>query len=149
MKIIVFRIQRLSAIAQTLSSRSLCNKSMLFLLRFRCVCQVAPFHTSFASLANTPGPSTTLRSTIRVSVRIARLSFHIAPSTRPSFFPPPMWTNLLENPNSSWVNLRGTWLSNVLIVVVLKVAFSILPGVTPEISWTLTNLTYNIVRLAL
>ncbi len=56
-----------------------------------------------------------------------------------------MWSNKLDNPNSSWANLRGTWISNVLIVVVLKVAFSILPGVTPEISWTLTNLTYNIV----
>ena len=63
--------------------------------------------------------------------------------------PPPskqqMWTNKLENPNSSWLSLRGTWLTNVLIAMVLKVAFTILPGVTPEISWTLTNLTYNIV----
>lgn len=58
-----------------------------------------------------------------------------------------MWTNKLENPNSTWLSLRGTWLTNILIAMVLKVAFSILPGVTPEISWTLTNLTYNIVRM--
>jgi hypothetical protein len=49
------------------------------------------------------------------------------------------------NPNTSWLSLRGTWLTNVLIVVVLKVAFSLVPGMTPEVSWTLTNLTYNIV----
>lgn len=58
-----------------------------------------------------------------------------------------MWSNKLENPNSTWLSLRGTWLTNILIAMVLKIAFSILPGVTPEISWTLTNLTYNIVRL--
>lgn len=57
-----------------------------------------------------------------------------------------MWSNKLENPNSSWLSLRGTWLTNVLIAMVLKVAFSILPGVSAEISWTLTNLTYNIVN---
>lgn len=60
-----------------------------------------------------------------------------------------MWTNKLENPNSTWLSLRGTWLTNVLIAMVLKVAFSILPGVSPEISWTLTNLTYNIVSLSI
>lgn len=49
------------------------------------------------------------------------------------------------NPNSSWLSLRGTWLTNVLIVVVLKIAFSLVPGITTEVSWTLTNLTYNIV----
>lgn len=52
----------------------------------------------------------------------------------------------MENPNSTWLSLRGTWLTNILIAAVLKIAFSILPGVTPEISWTLTNLTYNIVK---
>ena len=57
-----------------------------------------------------------------------------------------MWSNKLENPNSTWLSLRGTWLTNILIAMVLKIAFSILPGVTPEISWTLTNLTYNIVK---
>jgi hypothetical protein len=56
-----------------------------------------------------------------------------------------MLSNKLENPNSTWVSLRGTWITNILIVVVVKLAFSIIPGVTPEISWTLTNLTYNIV----
>lgn len=49
------------------------------------------------------------------------------------------------NPNTTWLNFRGTWLTNILIVVVLKVAFSLVPGITCEVSWTLTNLTYNIV----
>lgn len=52
----------------------------------------------------------------------------------------------VTNPNSSWLNLRGTWLTNVLIVVAIKLAFSLVPGVTTEASWTLTNLTYNIVH---
>lgn len=49
------------------------------------------------------------------------------------------------NPNASWLTLRGTWLTNVLIVVVLKLTFSLVPGMTSNVSWTLTNLTYNIV----
>lgn len=53
---------------------------------------------------------------------------------------------LPNNPNANWLNFRGTWLTNVLIVVVLKLAFSLVPGMTAEIGWTLTNLTYNIVR---
>lgn len=49
------------------------------------------------------------------------------------------------NPNTSWLSLRGTWLTNVLIVVALKLAFGLVPGINNEVSWTLTNLTYNIV----
>jgi hypothetical protein len=57
-----------------------------------------------------------------------------------------MWTNKIENPNSSWLNLRGAWYTNLIITIVLKIAFSTLPGVSTEVSWTLTNLTYNIVN---
>lgn len=51
----------------------------------------------------------------------------------------------LTNPNADWLNFRGTWITNVLIVVALKVLFTCVPGMTTESSWTLTNLTYNIV----
>lgn len=52
-----------------------------------------------------------------------------------------------SNPNTTWLNLRGTWLTNVLLVVAFLFVFSLLPGMTRELSWTLTNVTYNIVRL--
>lgn len=45
------------------------------------------------------------------------------------------------------LNLRGTWLAHIIIVVALKVIFSSVPGISPEASWTLTNVTYNLVYL--
>lgn len=53
----------------------------------------------------------------------------------------------LNNPNAEWLNFRGTWVTNVLLVVALKVLFTCVPRMTAEMSWTLTNLTYNIVSL--
>ena len=50
-----------------------------------------------------------------------------------------------NNPNINWLSLRGTWLTNILLVFVLKAVFSVLPGITAELSWSLTNLTYDIV----
>lgn len=54
-------------------------------------------------------------------------------------------TNAPENLNTSWINLRGTWITKILLVCTLKLAYSMVPGMTAEVSWTLTNLTYNIV----
>ncbi|KAJ3015533.1 hypothetical protein HKX48_004558 [Thoreauomyces humboldtii] len=47
------------------------------------------------------------------------------------------------NPNSTWVNLRGSWLTNLLVMVVIRLGMAIVPGISTEASWTLTNLTYN------
>lgn len=70
----------------------------------------------------------------------------MAPTLRPRRSPdlrtgtPPM--NEL-NPPADWLNLRGTWVTNVLIAVVLRVLFACVPGMSNEGAWTLTNLTYN------
>jgi hypothetical protein len=37
-------------------------------------------------------------------------------------------------------------MTNIILIFFLKVMFGIIPGITPELSWTLTTLTYNIVR---
>lgn len=50
------------------------------------------------------------------------------------------------NPNTSWLNMRGTWLTNLLLVLAFRFVFSLIPGVTTELCWTLTNVTYNIVH---
>ncbi len=52
------------------------------------------------------------------------------------------------NPNADWVNFRGTWFTMVVMAVALKVLFSSVPSMSTEMSWTLTNLTYNLVRSA-
>ena len=54
--------------------------------------------------------------------------------------------NTLVNPNAEWLNFRGTWVTSVLLTVALGLLFSAVPGMTREMAWTLTNLTYNIVQ---
>ncbi|EPZ35108.1 ORMDL domain-containing protein [Rozella allomycis CSF55] len=53
-------------------------------------------------------------------------------------------TNALQNPNSEWTTHRGTWITNVVIVVLLKLFFSSIPGISAEASWTLLNVAYNL-----
>ncbi|KAJ1960716.1 sphingolipid homeostasis protein orm1 [Dispira parvispora] len=48
------------------------------------------------------------------------------------------------NPNSQWVNNKGAWFSHIIYIVFLKYLFGIIPWVSRETSWTLTNWTYNI-----
>ena len=66
----------------------------------------------------------------------------------------------LPNWNSSWVNVKGNylnlrtsrfhrliavlgaWLIHPIMIISLKILFNSLPGVSQELSWTLTNLTY-------
>lgn len=50
---------------------------------------------------------------------------------------------VLPNMNVSWVSQRGAWLIHLVIIVLLKIFFNLLPA-SQEWSWTLTNLTYNV-----
>jgi len=38
-------------------------------------------------------------------------------------------------------------MTNLILICFLKFLFGIIPGISPELSWTLTTLVYNIVRL--
>jgi hypothetical protein len=70
----------------------------------------------------------------------------------------------MPNFNSSWVNykgklgnsfirsssvnpppLLGAWFTTIFIVIALKALFTLIPFITPEASWTLTNLSFNCV----
>ncbi|GJJ68730.1 hypothetical protein EMPS_01076 [Entomortierella parvispora] len=48
------------------------------------------------------------------------------------------------NLNSAWLNDKGVWITNFILICMIKFFFSIIPGITPELSWTLTTLTYNV-----
>ncbi|KAJ2769015.1 sphingolipid homeostasis protein orm1 [Coemansia nantahalensis] len=50
--------------------------------------------------------------------------------------------DLSINPNSHWVNLKGSWTTNIVVIVALRLMFGTIPWTTPELSWTLTNLSY-------
>lgn len=49
--------------------------------------------------------------------------------------------------NASWAYLRGVWTTNIFVVILMKCLFSIIPGVSNEASWTMTNVCYNLVNL--
>ncbi|KAL0580746.1 sphingolipid homeostasis protein orm1 [Marasmius crinis-equi] len=50
--------------------------------------------------------------------------------------------NTYSNYNASWVNAKGAWLIHVVLICVGKIIIDTMPGMTPQISWTLVNLLY-------
>lgn len=48
----------------------------------------------------------------------------------------------LPNLNAEWVNAKGAWVIHFVIIVCLKIVYDVLPGMTQETSWTLTNISY-------
>ncbi|KAF2276753.1 Orm1 type endoplasmic reticulum protein [Westerdykella ornata] len=50
----------------------------------------------------------------------------------------------LPNLNADWVNAKGAWTIHIVLIMMAKVLFDIIPGVSQETSWTLTNLSYMV-----
>ncbi|KAL7275215.1 sphingolipid homeostasis protein orm1 [Rhizina undulata] len=48
----------------------------------------------------------------------------------------------LPNLNASWVNSKGAWTIHIVLIAALKIFYDIVPGVSQETSWTLTNISY-------
>ncbi|AEO55853.1 hypothetical protein VTH06DRAFT_2850 [Thermothelomyces fergusii] len=48
----------------------------------------------------------------------------------------------LPNLNANWVNAKGAWTIHLVLIICLKIFYDIIPGVSQETSWTLTNITY-------
>lgn len=48
----------------------------------------------------------------------------------------------LPNLNANWVNAKGAWGIHIVLIACLKILFDIMPGVSQETSWTLTNISY-------
>ncbi|KAF2874498.1 ORMDL family-domain-containing protein [Massariosphaeria phaeospora] len=48
----------------------------------------------------------------------------------------------LPNLNAQWVNAKGAWAIHFVLIVLGKILFDIMPGVSQETSWTLTNISY-------
>ena len=51
------------------------------------------------------------------------------------------------NPNTSYFNSRGIWLTYVIVVVILHYVCLSLPFLTVGMAWTLTSLLHNLVRM--
>ena len=50
------------------------------------------------------------------------------------------------NHNSNWVNFRGAWATNFALLVLLRAACSVVPGLSSSWAWTVSNVVYLIVR---
>ncbi|EPE02212.1 protein orm1 [Ophiostoma piceae UAMH 11346] len=48
----------------------------------------------------------------------------------------------LPNGNANWVNAKGAWMVHIVLIMLLKIIYDIVPGVSQETSWTLTNISY-------
>jgi hypothetical protein len=48
----------------------------------------------------------------------------------------------LPNLNANWTNAKGAWTIHIVLIACLKIFFDVIPGVSQETSWTLTNITY-------
>ncbi|KAF1986280.1 ORMDL family protein [Aulographum hederae CBS 113979] len=48
----------------------------------------------------------------------------------------------LPNLNANWVNAKGAWVIHIVLIMTLKILFDIIPGISQETSWTLTNISY-------
>ncbi|SMN22644.1 similar to Saccharomyces cerevisiae YGR038W ORM1 Evolutionarily conserved protein, similar to Orm2p, required for resistance to agents that induce unfolded protein response [Maudiozyma saulgeensis] len=51
---------------------------------------------------------------------------------------------MLPNMNATWVDQRGAWVIHLVLILMLKLFYNLMPGITNDIAWTLTNLTYVI-----
>ncbi|CCF56068.1 hypothetical protein KAFR_0A06330 [Kazachstania africana CBS 2517] len=51
---------------------------------------------------------------------------------------------MLPNMNATWVGQPGAWIIHIVIILLLNLFFKLLPGITNDWSWTLTNITYLI-----
>ncbi|MDI1485541.1 MAG: sphingolipid homeostasis protein orm1 [Ramalina farinacea] len=46
------------------------------------------------------------------------------------------------NLNAGWVNAKGAWTIHIVLIAALKILFDIMPGVSQETAWFLTNIGY-------
>jgi len=63
-------------------------------------------------------------------------------SEKPSSYYETLDQSALPNLNSNWVYYKGAWFIHIILILCVKILFSIIPYVSSEASWTLTNLSY-------
>lgn len=73
-----------------------------------------------------------------------RRSSSIISHVEPETFEDENDQQLLPNMNATWVDQRGAWIIHIVVILLLKIFYDLLPGVTTEWSWTLTNMSYVI-----
>ncbi|KAI0989942.1 hypothetical protein GJ496_004242 [Pomphorhynchus laevis] len=54
-----------------------------------------------------------------------------------------------NNPNSTWLNSKGTWLTYILLLSLIHLACLSIPFINTSTAWTLTNTLHNLISFYL
>lgn len=73
-----------------------------------------------------------------------RRSSSIISHVEPETFEEKIDQEATPNLNANWVHSKGAWVIHIVIICFLKLSFDLIPGVSNELSWSLTNGTYDI-----
>ncbi|GMM30424.1 sphingolipid homeostasis protein [Martiniozyma asiatica (nom. inval.)] len=73
-----------------------------------------------------------------------RRSSSLISKVEPETFEDRQDQDIQDNLNANWVHFKGAWLIHILIILLLKALFDIVPYFSQEVSWTLTNISYVI-----
>lgn len=74
-----------------------------------------------------------------------RARVNISPVANSPLAPATRFGPSAPNPNANWQNKKGTWLTNLVIIWTIRLMFAVIPGISKELSWTLTNCAYGLV----
>ncbi|GMG40606.1 unnamed protein product [Ambrosiozyma monospora] len=85
---------------------------------------------------------TTSHSVIKEHRR--RRSSSLISKVGPETFETKQDQDIQDNMNATWVHFKGAWLIHFVILTMLKITYDLIPTISNELSWTLTNVTYCI-----
>ncbi|QPG73240.1 hypothetical protein FOA43_000548 [Brettanomyces nanus] len=96
-----------------------------------------------------PGPSSPERLNISPTTshtieRRRRRSSSLISKVEPETFETKQDQDIEDNMNANWVHFKGAWIIHVVIIMLLKVFYDLVPIFSKEMSWTLTNVSYSI-----
>ncbi|CAI1599641.1 hypothetical protein SEUBUCD646_0L03910 [Saccharomyces eubayanus] len=91
-----------------------------------------------------PFPSQSSKMSTPVTDHRRRRSSSVISHVEPETFEDENDQQMLPNMNATWVDQRGAWLIHIVVIVLLRLFYSLFPGSTPKWTWTFTNMTYII-----
>ncbi|ESX01373.1 hypothetical protein KL930_004074 [Ogataea haglerorum] len=73
-----------------------------------------------------------------------RRSSSLISKVEPETFETKQDQDIQSNMNANWVHFKGAWIIHIVIIILLKLFYDLIPMFNNEWSWTLTNVTYVI-----
>ncbi|ODQ45340.1 hypothetical protein PICMEDRAFT_17802 [Pichia membranifaciens NRRL Y-2026] len=73
-----------------------------------------------------------------------RRSSSLISKVEPETFETKQDQDVMDNMNANWVHFKGAWIIHIVVIMMLKFFYDLMPIFSNEVSWTLTNVTYVI-----